>query len=416
MNSKQQPEFDVIIVGGGAIGGTLALQLSAAGYQVALIEAQQPSFNSTDPERVIALSHGSRAYFDALGLWQGMAADGVGLIRHIDVSEPGNSGHVTMDTADAKVAASDIEALGYVIEMGQVIKPIYERLESRVSLFCPARVTALQSFESHVEVAFDGNGKAHTLSARLLIGADGTNSQIRTLAGIGTHGWDYNRYGLVASVSIEKSHEDVAYECFRQAGPLAFLPLADGRYSIVWALEPSEAVRMLSLPEIVFMKKLEKAAGPEVMDRIGSIRAVGKRGTFPLELTVAKEYAKKRVMLAGNAAHTMHPVAGQGMNLGLRDVAVLVDVLSSELAHSDPGAPILMQAYAEQRRADVLAVAGFTESMVSGFGIDFSPAQWLRAGAMNTLEKMPSLRNMLLRQAAGIAQMKKLQQPTERIG
>lgn len=415
MGNRAVTEFDVIVVGGGAIGGTLALQLAAGGYRVAVIEAALPLPGPSDPERVIALSHGSRCHLETAGLWPDVAQAGVGLIRHIDVREPGNSGRVTMDAADAAGAAPHIEALGYVIEMGQLIAPIHARLQEQVSLFCPARVCALQMFDTHVEVTFTEDSEERRLSAALLVGADGTYSQIRSLAGIGTRGWDYNRFGLVASVAMEKPHNDVAFECFRQAGPLAFLPMADGRYSIVWALEPGEAARLLSMPERMFIKKLERTAGAEVRAHIGRITAMGRRGSFPLELTIAERYARGRVALAGNAAHTTHPVAGQGMNLGLRDVAVMVQMLGSRQAHADPGAPILLQGYSEKRRLDVLAVAGFTEGMVTGFGLDFAPAQWLRAGAMNALERMPGLRGMLLKQASGIAQMQSLNRHGEQI-
>ena len=421
MTKKQSQsllEFDQIIVGAGAVGSALALQLSDLGYRVAVIDSQPSSYHSSDPERVIALSYGSKCYLDALGVWQGVEDAGAGLIRHIHVTEPGNTGYVTMDVSDAANMAQDMDALGYVVEMGHVLKPLHERMEGRVTLFCPASITKLDfgDVEKKAEVQISPEGKSVILHASLLIGADGTNSQIRRMAGIGTKGWDYNRFGLVFSASCEHGHNDVAYECFRESGPLAFLPMADDRFSVVWALAPSEAMRLATMPAPIFMKKLEKSAGRDVTDRIGSITGIGRRFCFPLELTIAERYAKPRLALIGNAAHTIHPVAGQGMNLGLRDAAVLAEVLSTELAHRDPGASILMQAYAEKRRLDVMAVSGFTESLTTLFGIDLPGAKQVRSRAMDAMQNMLSVRTLLLRQAAGIGQIASMKMPGELSG
>ncbi len=413
--SQSNLEFDQIIVGAGAVGSALALQLSDLGHRVAVIDSRTPDYQSSDPERVIALSYGSRCYLEALGVWQGVEDAGTGLIRHIHVTEPGNAGLVTMDVADTKDMAEEIDALGYVVEMGHLLKPLHERMKGRVTLFCPASITKIDfgDPEKKAEVQISHEDKHVTLQGALLIGADGTNSHIRRMAGIGTKGWDYNRFGLVLSASCKHGHDNVAYECFRKSGPLALLPMAGGRFSIVWALAPTEAMRLSTMPRPMFMKKLQKAAGSDVIDRIGSITDIGKRFCFPLELTIAERYTRPRLALVGNAAHTLHPVAGQGMNLGLRDAAVLAEVLSTELALSDPGAPILMQAYAEKRRLDVMAVSGFTESLTSLFGISLPGARQVRSQALKMMQKMPSVRTLLLRQAAGIGQIESMTTPGE---
>lgn len=418
--SHSNSEFDVVIVGAGAVGSALAIQLVDLGYQVAVIDAFEPNYDSSDPERVIALSYGSKCYLESLGVWQGVADAGAGLIRHIHVSEPGNSGTVEMDLSEAEILAdaahtslSAMDALGYVVEMGDVLKSLHEKMKGSVEWIVPAAIANVRfGFgERKTEIEINVGGKSRSLSTSLLVGADGTHSQIRHRAGIATKGWDYNRFGLVLSAHLEQSHDDIAYECFKDSGPLAFLPMADGRYSVVWALAPTDAMRLLQMPEALFIKKLERAAGSSVINRFGPVTKIGKRFCFPLELTVAERYAKPGLALVGNAAHTIHPVAGQGMNLGFRDTAVLAEVLATELAHDNPGAPILMQAYAEKRRADVLAVAGFTESMVNIFGFAFPPARRVRGGSMDVLQKMPSLRSLLLGQASGIAQMQKLKLP-----
>lgn len=414
-------EFDVVIVGAGAVGSALAIQLSELGYHVAIVDAFKPNYASSDPERVIALSYGSKCYLEELGVSLGAAV--AGQIRHIHVSEPGSDGHVEMDVSEAQLLVDSpekgskhaMDALGYVVEMGDVLKPLHKKMRDAVAFFAPVSIQRINfgQGERKTELHISDQGKTRCLKASLLIGADGTQSQVRLKAGIGTRGWDYNRFGLVLSATIEQGHENIAYECFRESGPLAFLPMSDGRYSIIWALAPTEAMRLLQMPDLMFIKKLERMAGKEIVDRFGPIKDIGKRFCFPLELRVSEQYAKAGVALVGNAAHTIHPVAGQGMNLGFRDAAVLAEVLSTGLARSNPGASILMQAYAEKRRADVLAVAGFTDSLVHTFGVSLTPAKLIRSRALDCLQKMPSLRSMLLGQASGVAQMDKMKLPNQ---
>jgi len=209
---------------------------------------------------------------------------------------------------------------------------------------------------------------------------------------------------LVTSVQCERGHADTAYECFRTSGPLAFLPLADGRFSIVWALAPQEATRMLQMPKRMFLNRLQRAADEAVLPRSGRILDCNRRVCFPLELRVAQSYAAQRMVLIGNAAHTLHPVAGQGLNLGIRDIEVLTQLCSSDAAQQDVGAPIVVQAYAEQRRLDVLAVAGFTEATLASFGSTSSVVRWLRGKALDGLQLCSPLHQLLVKHAAGVTQ------------
>ncbi|MFQ5344786.1 MAG: FAD-dependent monooxygenase [Mariprofundus sp.] len=410
MAAAGNTDFDVVIVGGGAIGATLALELDRLHYRVAIVELRQPSFESTCPERVIALNYGSRCHLERLGLWQDIASTGLGDIRHIVVTEPGNRGRVDLDAANSEIP--DMHELGYVVEMGLLLEPMYRRLQdSGVELTSPASVLDFDVQPDQVDIQIRCGDKASRITTALLVGADGTNSQIRHQAGIGVLGWDYNRFGLVASVACEKGHGNTAYECFRSSGPLAFLPLADDRFSIVWAATPVEATQLLAMDDDQFITALQKAAGDATMRLIGDITSTSRRASFPLELTIAKRFSESRLALVGNAAHTVHPVAGQGMNLGLRDVLALVEMLDpglshNDLAHSDPGQSIIMQGYAEKRRADVMAVAGFTESMVHTFGSSVPGMKWLRGTGLEKLPRAQSLSGLLLQQASGAGQMR----------
>jgi 2-octaprenyl-6-methoxyphenol hydroxylase len=369
-----------------------------------MIESRPARFEVGDPERVIALTHGSRRQLESLGVWDDIAAAGFGCIGHVHVSEPGNRGRVDLDVTDVRGETPGIEALGYVLEMGDVLRPMYARLEDVATLLCPAQVTAVDSGvdpgDDSVRVRLHVDGGERQLRARLLIAADGTASPVRRMCGIGTRGWDHNRFALVASPQAELGHQDVAYECFRPAGPLAFLPLADGRCSIVWTLAPREAALMLQASGPAFLKRLEREAGGEVLGRLGHLRETGARALYPLELTLAERFVSGRVILAGNAAHTLHPVAGQGMNLGLRDVADLADILGR--SGGDPGAAIGLAAYAERRWLDVARVGGFTESLAAIFGGDSVALKWARGWGLKGLQAASPLRELLVRQAAGL--------------
>lgn len=401
--------YDIAIVGAGVIGSALALALAKQGYRIALLDAQKPSFEPCNPERVIALSEGSKRYLESLDVWDTVLANGAGYIKHIAVREPNNIGAVDMSHQ-----ALDSDALGYVVEIRHVLKSIHQALSDdaeQVDMICPAQCLSINQGEAGVSLHIQTEAGEQTLQASLLVGADGSNSFVRKQAGILTSGWDHNRIGLVASVSTGNGHGNTAYECFREEGPLALLPLADDRFSIVWSVAPKTAMELLKLDEAGFLNMLKIEVGDAIMQEVGGFKAMGNRASFPLELSIAKQFAKDGVLLLGNAAHTIHPIAGQGMNLGLRDVAVLADVLAQPWAKGDLHQALIGKTYAERRRLDTLAVAGFTEMVLEAFAApvsSLSPKRWLRGMGLNAVDKTPALKHLLLEQAAGVGQLKGL--------
>lgn len=398
---KVQETYDLAIVGGGLAGAALAMTASGMGLSVALIEAHGvDSIPSTLPERVIALSHASHKQLEQLGVWQDIAAAGVAPIRKVHVCEPGNRGEVGMHHGEA-----DIDALGYVVQNAHILKAMYKTMPKAVDVLAPAQLLSLTAEADGVHVGIRQKNAERSLFARLLVGADGTMSHVRKLSGIGSRGWDHNRFGLVASVTPNISHHDVAHECFRPDGPLAFLPLDADRYSLVWTLSPREASRIMALDDAGFLLELDLAAGKDMQKHLGGFAQSGPRTLFPFEYRVAEHFTSQRVALIGNAAHTMHPVAGQGLNLGLRDVADLSQASRRAIdGGRDIGAPVVLEEYAQKRGLDTASVTAFTEGLNAIFCTDLLPAKLARGLGMDGLGRLPAMRKWLLRRAAGLAQ------------
>jgi len=394
-------QYDIVIAGGGVAGYAMALALKDTGLKVAVIEAS-PHANRNDsvslPERVVALSSGSSRLLERLGIWS-QIMDHVAAIEKIYVSEPGQGGMVYMDRDQ-----SGRDALGYVLELPLLVQTLFEQVCQQADVYCPALVTGMVQDEGRVRVRYKGKEREQEIQAALVIGADGTYSQIRNMAGISSLGWDHNRFGLVASVRPQQPHAGAAFECFRDSGPLALLPLDDERCTIVWVLGPEAACRQMDMDDDRFLASLNRAIGSVAGNHLGRILETGPRACFPLQLRLAKRLTGQRLALIGNAAHTLHPVAGQGLNLGLRDVDILADILSrATKAGRDAGQRIVLAEYCDRRRLDHVALAGFTEGLNALFGNQCPPLRLLRGLGLSGLQKISPARDWLLRQAAGIA-------------
>lgn len=387
--------FDVAIVGGGMVGASLAAALAPLGLRVALIESvplqseSQPSFD----ERTTALSNGSRRILTSLGLWETVSAEAAP-IRRIHVSDQGRFGFARIDAAQEGVAA-----LGFVLANRVLGAALWERLarEAAIEIFCPARVEEVTTGADAVTLhASTGEGQSRTLRARLLVAADGANSTIRKALGIEATTWDYEQTAIITNVATRKFHDHVAYERFTSTGPLAVLPLADGRCTVVWTLAPEAAQATLQLDDRTFLGRLQERFG----FRLGRFTRVGRRHAYPLALTQAEERVGRRVVIIGNAAQGLHPIAGQGFNLGLRDVATLAEVIAD--SPGSLGEDSMLARYDEWRRTDRRGVIAFTDGLVRLFRSPLGSVKMARDLGMLLFDVMPPAKSALSALSMGV--------------
>jgi 2-octaprenyl-6-methoxyphenol hydroxylase len=390
-------DYDILIVGGGMVGGSLAVALGETGFRVGLVEAH-PFGSGSEPaydDRAIALAYGSSRIFAGVGLWQAMQ-DEVTPIRRIHVSDRGHLGVTRLDCRD-----EGVDALGYVVDsrvMGRVLNDRFPEVEN-LDVITPARLDDLSLFPDHVAAELDCADGRRSITTRLLVAADGTLSPIRRMLGIEVERQDYGQAALIANVSTEKPHDFVAYERFTDSGPIALLPMSEGRCSLVWTHRMDDLPVTEALDDEAFLSALQERFGY----RLGRFTRVGQRASYPLALLRAKEDFRSRVVLIGNASHTLHPVAGQGFNLGLRDVAVLADLLfDADQDNGDPGSKALLEAYSSWRRQDLERVSEYTDLLVRLFSNPWPPLAHARAGGLMAVDAIAPLKHLLARQNMGL--------------
>jgi len=400
--------YDIIIIGGGLVGASLACALGEQDLRIAVIEAvplssdAQPSYN----ERTVALGYGSRQIFEGIGIWSAIDELGATAIKKIHVSDRGHMGKTRLDCAK-----EGLDALGYVVDTRLLGQALAARLDalSNVELICPAKLTSLKFTSTNAALAIEVDGVEQTLSASLVVGADGVQSSVREQVGIKTFDMNYGQTAIITNVSVERSHRNIAYERFTPTGPLAVLPMSDvtefdegveHRCSIVWTVKDKDRDAVLALDDRQFLAELTERFGGQ----LGQFTRVGKRIGFPLALKQAREHVRPRLALVGNAAHTVHPIAGQGFNLGLRDVAVLAEVIVGAVqANEDIGELLVLKRYARWRRRDHLRVIGFTDSMVRLFSNKFTPLALARNAGLVATDLFPPLKKLITRQAMGLS-------------
>lgn len=388
--------YDVIIVGGGIVGATLACALAQTRLQVALLERRPPPPMPAGDYglRVSALSLGARAILEAVGAWRHLDARRICPVERMHVWDAGGTAAIDFDAAEIGEPH-----LAYIAENDAIAAALWRCLDARaqVQIFCPAEIGALELRERTACVALAGGMR---LQARLVVGADGAGSAVRAQAGIGARRWDYEQQAIVANVTTERAHRGVAWQRFLSTGPLAFLPLADGRCSIVWSVDAERARALLALEHAAFMAALAEALG----GRLGRVLATTPRVAFPLQRLHAERYVAARVALIGDAAHSVHPLAGQGVNLGLLDAAALAEVLRAAAAVGrDVGALAVLRRYERWRKGDNLAMLFFTDAMQRLFASRRAPVQRLRNAGLALTDALGPVKEALMRRAAGIA-------------
>jgi 2-octaprenyl-6-methoxyphenol hydroxylase len=388
-------EFDVAIVGGGMVGASFALALRSTRLRVLLIEnvpadsAGQPSFD----ERTTALGNGSRQIFETLGVWPAMQAESAA-IHSIHVSDAGRFGVARLDAVE-----QGVDAFGYVVPNRIIGRALWQALREapNVELAVPAKLESAELRDDGVMLDVTMDGKRESVRAAVAVAADGAGSALRASAGIAADVEDYDQVAIVLNAATERPSHGEAFERFTPSGPLAVLPVAGGGYAVIWAVRPDRAAALMALDDGAFADELLGAFGW----RAGRWQKIGRRNTYPLLLSRAAETVSGRVVLIGNAAQALHPVAGQGFNLGLRDAATLAEMLAG--ATENPDFNELLSRFAAWRAEDRRGVTRFTDGLVKLFGSELPGAGLVRNFGLLLFDLSPAAKRALSRVSWGFA-------------
>jgi len=399
--SEDTAAYDVAICGGGMVGASLALALAELDLKIALIEAQpfgltgqQPSFD----DRSTALSNGSKRIFEGIGVWRLLEREATA-IRRIHISDQGRFGFARIDAQE-----QGLQSLGFVLTNRVIGAALWQRLQqTAVDVLAPATVKTVDLTAGQRILRCEMADGERTVPARLVIAADGARSVVRETAGIRATSRDYQQSALVSNVTAQRFHDHIAYERFTPTGPLALLPLSQGRLGLIWTLPPAAAEQLNQLDDVQFLERLQQAFG----FRLGRFTRVGSRQLYPLSLSCSDDHVAARLALVGNAAQALHPIAGQGFNLGLRDAASLAEVLADaqqqSAARFDPGDGLVLDRYRRWRANEQPRIVGFTDGLVRLFAQPFGPIKWLRDAGLLAFDLLPPAKRAMSQLSLGAA-------------
>lgn len=382
------------IIGGGLVGASLALALQAGakarGWKILLIEPFAPgdSFQPSYDARSSALSYGTQQIYQHLGLWQSIGQRAEAILQ-IQVSDRGRFGSTRLDAREEGVAA-----LGYVVENAWLGQCLWQALDREVvSWRCPAEVTAIKPIEQGYRLQLNDDT---SVECDLAVLADGGRSNLREQLGIHVRRRPYEQSALIANITPGEAHGGQAFERFTEQGPMALLPLAENRCALVWTRQGMDAQRLAEIDERSFLRELQSAFGY----RLGALRQVGARHLYPLALVEAQEQVRPHLVVLGNAAHSLHPIAGQGFNLSLRDVQALAEALLA--GPQQPGDLATLQAYRQRQRLDQTLTVGFSDQVTRLFGSGQPLLAMGRNLGLLALDLLPPAKHWFARQAMGL--------------
>jgi 2-octaprenyl-6-methoxyphenol hydroxylase len=380
-------DFDVCIVGGGLVGASLAVALAPLHLRVALIESAAPPQTAASwDERCIAINDGSHRIFDAMGVWPALLGQAEP-ITSTHISERGRFGVARFTAAEA-----GLPALGYNIPLRHIGQVLWQQMQTTTTtLFCPAKVVSVHNEPHQAQLTLDTGA---VLNTKLVIAADGAQSALRQFLAIENDAHDYQQSAIISALRTQRLHAGVAYERFTPGGPFAVLPKPDNACSLVWTVPRDQVPTMLAWSDTEFLAQAQEMFG----ERLGRFTELGRRNAHPLTRVMSDQLSAPRVLFAGNAAQALHPVAAQGFNLGLRDVAAVAEVLAGV---SDPGADEVLADYRQRREQDRARVAGFTDRLVRTFSNNVPGLRSLRHLGLLALDLAPPLKQAVLRQNLG---------------
>ena len=386
-------KFDVVIVGGGLVGLAFAARLANSGLRLALVEKHTPQRQSGWDSRIYAFSPSNVQALQKLGTWSRVDPSRVASVQKMCIQGDQPQGQLAFSAYE-----TGVESLAWIAESQQVLCALWEQIQQQanVTCFCPARSQSATWHDDYASLTLDNGLKLH---AQLLIGCDGRHSWLREQAGIHIHATPYHQQGVVANFRCEKPHRGTAYQWFRPDGILAYLPLPEQHISMVWSAPDDFAAELVTLPPDTLAQRVATAGEY----RLGALSSITPAAAFPLRLMQAEKMVAPRLALLGDAAHNVHPLAGQGVNLGFQDAWVLADILNQRQVGETVGDYTVLRRFERQRQEDIFAMAFVTDNLHRLFyRCDASPVAWLRNAGLALTNQLSPLKTLLIRQAIGV--------------